>query len=182
DAAFAGAVGGLVGRHAEGRDVGAETNDGAAARLQEMPGAMLAGQELPGEIGGEELVPDRHVEPIDAVVLPQELDAGIRDDDVEPAPACGRLIDGLRDLGFDRAVGWQYQRFAAGLADLGLDSFERLAPACNQRDACTFGGEPERRRLADAGAGAGDDRPLSLEAIWIELRHVDLVCAAGAAA
>ncbi len=47
----------------------------------------------------------RPVETVDAIVLAEELDAGVRHDDVEAAPARGSGVDRRGDLVLDRAVG-----------------------------------------------------------------------------
>ncbi len=84
--------------------------------------------------------------------------AGVVDDDVEAA----QLVDGAVDRG-DRLllvgdVGLDRQRGVTGAADLGGQPLQPFEPARRHRDFGPLGGQRPRGRLADATAGAGDQR------------------------
>src|SRR5262249_60817528 len=107
-----------------------------------------------------------------AVVLTQQLDAGVGHDDVEALPALGRSVDRSRDLSLDRTVGRQYEGLAAGGFDRGGGDLQRFAAARDQANAGAFSGEADGGRLTDAGAGAGHDGALARETAGNDLHRL----------
>src|SRR6185436_626851 len=85
--------------------------------------------------------------------------AGVVEQDIEPAPFGHHLAeDLLHDFGPGDVAG-ENQR-ALGRARVGRGLVEQLPAASDQRDAIAVLEKRERRRLADAGAGARDERNL----------------------
>ena len=95
-------------------------------------------------------------------------DAGIVDEDVEPAE--GGM--GFGDDGGDRRlvgdIEGEGRRLAACRRDFIGDGFRRAAVDVGDRDAGARRGERGRRDPADAGAGAGDQRCVAVDAKEIE--------------
>jgi len=141
----------------------------------QMPRAMLAGEELAGEIRRQQAIPDGAVQPVDPIVLAEKLDPGIGYDDVQPAPARRRLIRGSRDLGLDGAVGRQDEGLAADPRDLRGESLQRLPPPGDQSDPRALGGKAESRGATDTGAGPRHHRAAFLESSRLDShRHTPL--------
>ena len=66
-----------------------------AAGGEQRTGAVLRGQEDAGQVHVERPLPDRRVEPVGAVVLPDELRCGVRDHHVEAAELLDRASNGV---------------------------------------------------------------------------------------
>ena len=94
---------------------------------------------------------------------PQQHLAGVVDEDVEAA----ELVDGALDRG-DRLllvgdVGLDRQRGVTVATDLGGQPLQPFQPPGRDRDFGSVGRQRSRRRLADAAAGAGDQRDGSVK-------------------
>jgi hypothetical protein len=81
--------------------------------------------------------------------------AGIVHQDVQPVELRhDRRGDLQRDI-LPAEVAGEHQDLALLLPDLVGDRLERLAPPAGQCDSCPLARQRQRRRLADAAAGAG---------------------------
>ena len=87
-------------------------------------------------------------------VVHKDVDAALRRE--RPRDEVVRL-GGLLDVAAPR------DGAAAGLLDPGGDGVERRLRAPAEHDRCALGGQAHGRLLADAAAGAGDDRDLSVQ-------------------
>jgi hypothetical protein len=93
-----------------------------------------------------------------------DVDPGIVDKDVEPADlACDVVADRADGSRIGEVAGLDMGGSAL-LLDARGDALQRLAPAPGQHHRRALLGQHQRRRLADAAAGAGDpgDFPLEL--------------------
>ena len=93
----------------------------------------------------------------------RELDAGVGDDDVEPAPCRHGVLDGARHLILVGDVGDEHQPLASGRLDLGGGVGDRSLVAVDQADPGALGDEPDCGRAPHAHPGAGDDCALPVE-------------------
>ena len=108
--------------------------------------------------------------------------AGVVDDDVEPAEAGDRGIDGGRDLGLGGDVAAQREDVACTAFAQGVGG--RMGAGLvvvGQHEPRPFGGEAARRRCADAAGRAGDDHDLVLKA-HVRAGQWPLSCVDGAVA
>ncbi len=95
-------------------------------------------------------------------------DAGIADEDVEPAEA---LIEGWPER-VDRLAIFQIEgneaRLAAVRLDLVVYGLERFLRPREQQHVRAFAGERTRRGTSDAARGAGDERDTILETQFVQ--------------
>ena len=94
------------------------------------------------------------------------------DEDVDAAPARGRLRDHALDVGPPADVGTDCERFAAGVTDLLRGAFAAMRLQLRDADARALAREEGRDAAADALAGAGDDRDLPGDAHAVSLHTV----------
>ena len=103
-------------------------------------------------------------------------DAGVVEDHVEPA----QHLDGLGEGVLDRVLGGDVQlhggRAAAVLGDLGRGRLCALDIDVRAHHRGALRGHAQRRGLADAGAGAGDQRHSPLKSIDCHMDSPSLSC------
>src|SRR5260370_26788622 len=100
---------------------------------------------------------------------PQEHQAGIVDQRVQPPESLDGLPYGRLGLGAVGDVRFYGQRGAARLADLGGEGFKTVPAAGHQRDGGAMLGEPAGGGRADAAARAGDQGggPRAVPLPWV---------------
>jgi hypothetical protein len=122
---------------------------------------LARAQEGAGEVHVDHLLPlgEGHVDDMERL-----LDAGVVDEQIEAAERLARLREGALHVGLDADVHRDGHRAPARRLD-GRGHRARVVDlaAVVDRHGGAVGGERERRALADAGGGAGDQRAAALE-------------------
>src|SRR5207247_63394 len=114
-----------------------------------------------GQVDGDDAVPLALVDVADVAHLARV--AGIVDEDVHASEALEDPARQLRRLPGAADVRRARRAAAAAPLDLGDDLVEGRLPAPRHHDLRAFLREHPRRRAADAGAAAGDERHLPAE-------------------
>mmetsp|Transcript_5196 Transcript_5196/g.19338 ORF Transcript_5196/g.19338 Transcript_5196/m.19338 type:complete len:220 (-) Transcript_5196:2415-3074(-) len=166
DRVLGGRVGRREGPRAVGRD-GAVVDDATAARrldLHQRKSGPCA-QETAGQVGVDHGPPLRRAQFVDGQRW--RRDAGVVEQQVQPAEALAQRRKRSADLRLVRDVGRQQQRLRQGFAQAGLAASE-------QRQRPALAGQGPRHRPADAGAGPGDQghlhqRPIGMTRVrWTQ--------------
>jgi hypothetical protein len=130
--------------------------------LQQVREGGAGGVEQPLDVDGDHAVPVLGVRADDG---PQEHQAGVVDQGVQPSESLDGLLDGRLCLGAVGDVGFHGQGGAAGLVDLGGEGFQAVQAPGHQRDGGTVrcelaggGGADPAARAGDEGDGAGQCR------------------------
>ena len=147
-----------------------------------MPHRLLGAEEGPPQVHREHLVEVGHRE---LVAVRGDLDAGVVDQVVDSPVLLDNPLEHPRDLGLVGDVGLDQGRVGAALAhplhadvDAVLNGLLGLLGALDRPhivdgDIDALLAEPDRDRLPDPGAAAGDDGDLALEPL-----HHALLCRA----
>ena len=148
--------------------------DDAAAAV----GDHRADGDLLGQVPGGVQVEAAHRGPAvggDLLGRGRELAAGVVDEHVDAAVRLqGEVDQRVRHLGLPDVAG---QRQAVGLPDRGLRLGQRLRPAAGDHDLAAVAVQGQRRRPADAGAAAGDDRDPAHDARKLSAECASIPCA-----
>ena len=145
---------------AEDRHHRADVDDLAAARLLHGRIDRLRAQEGAGEVGVDDAVPFLEIERVRGLA---DVDAGIVDEDVDPAELAADALDHARDRGLVGDVGGDRDRLDAAPRELGDRRVRFLLVAPDDRDAGAGVRQPARHAEPDAAIAAGDDRDLAFE-------------------
>ena len=117
--------------------------------------AGLGDEERALQIGVDDLVPERFVH---LQRRAHVFDPGIVDQDIQPAQGFGYQLSSRVDF-VDRAhIEFERQAFLSGGVDRFQAGIELVELAAANRDIRTEARKPHRKRLADASAGARDQR------------------------
>ena len=151
---------------------GAGAGEGAVAvdRRDDHHRAALAAQVRHGEmqrhVGAPQVDADGPVPFVGRELVdrrPGAVDAGIGDQQVQPAGLVDQAVEGGGHGGFVGGVGGQRQRPAAGFGDVGADRRGPVRQQVQHADSGPVPRQPPGGRRADAGPRAGDQRDLALE-------------------
>ena len=124
----------------------------------------LQARYMPVRFDADDLVPHRLGQGIDLAVALGGEDAGVGDEDIEPAEVLDDLREGGLDFGLVADVGGDRDRFAAGLADVVDGRLGAGSVPVEDRDPAAFLGQPFGGGLADARPGTGDRCHLASQA------------------
>src|SRR5690606_28390572 len=153
EAGLGGGVVGLAGvaHHAGGA---ADVDDAAEAALHHGPGGSAAGDEGALEVHADDLVELLIAHAHQQVVAG---DAGVVDEDVEPAVLGGDLFDRRAEGGAVADINGRDTRGSSCGLDGGLEVVERGFGAADEHHVAAIRGETLGDAAADAAAGSGDD-------------------------
>ena len=163
-AGLAGAVGRLVVAEAQLPAGRARDRDRTTTGREQGPRTVLAGEEHARQVDVDGLLPDRQVEPVDAVVADaHELDAGHADDGVQAPERVRCLRHRSLDLGLAGDIAGRHEGPSTGCLDECRGLLQRLDASADQRHGRAFVSEAHRHGAPDAGPGACHQGPLALQ-------------------